>query len=185
MELVRKIENKMSDWFKGLPPLPEGGREGLAKAFPWIALVIGILQLIAAWGLWNLTRTVDALNTYVNTYYQAATGTTASIGLSSTDKMVIYIGLIVLVIDAVILLLAFSPLSKRIRRGWDLLFLSALINLVYAVVSIFINGRGFVSFIFSLLGSALGFYLLFQVKSKYGGADAHKAVKHETPAKTE
>ena len=184
MELVRKIEDKMSDWFKGLPPLPEGGREGLAKAFPWIALVFGILQLIAAWGLWNLTRTVDVLNTYVNTYYQA-TGTAANVGISSTDKVVIYVGLIVLAVDAVILLMAFSPLSKRDRRGWDLLFLSALINLVYAVVSIFINGRGFVSFIFSLLGSALGFYLLFQVKSKYGGAARHAAVKHEAPTKSE
>lgn len=185
MELIHKIEDTMKDWFKGLPPLPEGGREGLAKVFPWIALVFGILQLLAAWGLWSLTRTVDVLNTYVNTYYQAATGTTAHIGLSSTDKMVIYVGLLVLLVDAVILLLAFSPLSKRLRRGWDLLFLSALINLVYAVVSIFINGRGFMSFIFSLLASALGFYLLFQVKGKYGSSAHHAAPKHENPAKTE
>lgn len=184
MEMVHKIEDKMSEWFKGLPALSEGGREGLAKAFPWIALVFGLVQLFAAYSLWNLTRVVDALNTYVNTYYQAATGT--SLGLSSTDKMIIYIGLIVLVVDAIILLMAFSPLSKRLRRGWDLLFLSALINLVYAVVTIFIHDRGIMSFFFSLIGSAIGFYLLFQVKGKYGGPAAHHTpAAHTTSPKSE
>jgi O-antigen/teichoic acid export membrane protein len=66
--------------------------------------------------------------------------------------------------------MAVSPLMKRLRRGWDLLFLSALINLVYAVVTIFIDSRGIGSFFLSLLSSAIGFYLLFQVRSKFGGS---------------
>ena len=176
MGLVKSAEDSLEGVFKGLPPLPEGGREGLAKAFPWIALIFGILQLVAGLSLWHLTRYVDVLNDYANSIYQY-TGT--RVGLSSTDKMIIYLGIIILVVDAVILLMAVSPLMKRARRGWDLLFLSALINLLYSVVSIFIDGRGFGTFLISLLSSAVGFYLLFQIRGKFGGTAT--AVKPAEP----
>ncbi|HSX44092.1 MAG TPA: hypothetical protein VLE69_02230 [Candidatus Saccharimonadales bacterium] len=167
MGFIKKTEDSLEGVFKGLPPLPEGGKEGLTKAFPWIALVFGILQLLAGLSLWHLTRYVNVLNDYANSIYQV-TGT--RVGLSSTDKMIIYLGIIILIVDAVILLMAVSPLMKRARRGWDLLFLSALINLIYSIVSIFISGRGFGTFLLNLLTSAIGFYLLFQIRSKFKGA---------------
>lgn len=172
MGLVKKAEDSLEGVFKGLPPLPEGGREGLAKAFPWIALVFGLVQLFVGFGLWDLARTAERLNDIANSFYQY-TGT--RVGLSSTNKMFIYLGIIILIVDAVILLMAVSPLMKRLRRGWDLLFLSALINLAYAIVSLFIHDRGIGSFLGSLLSSAIGFYLLFQIRSKFGGASAAPA----------
>jgi hypothetical protein len=81
----------------------------------------------------------------------------------------------VLAVEAVILLLAFPKLQKRQRAGWDLLFLGALINVVYAVLQIFTYQRGVGSFIMSLIGSALGFYLLLEVKSKFSGKSAPAA----------
>jgi hypothetical protein len=67
----------------------------------------------------------------------------------------------------VILLMAYPHLVKRARRGWDLLFLGSLLNVVYSLVSVFIDGRGFSNFLLSLVGSAIGFYLLFQIKDRY------------------
>lgn len=160
MTSLKSIETKLQDVFKGLPPLPNNAKESLVKAWPWIALVFGILQLLAAYSLWRLTSFVERLNTLV-TYYTAASP------LSATDKMVIYLGVIVLLVDAVILLMAYPHLKTRNRRGWDLLFLGALINVAYGVVQIFISGRGVGSFVFSLIGSTVGFYLLFQVQDKY------------------
>lgn len=167
METVKKLETKLEDVFKDLPPLPAKAKETLAQIWPWLALISGVLQLAAAWALWRLTRVVDAINdlaNYYSTYY-----TTTRVGLSAYDKTVIYLGIAVLVADAVILLMAFSPLKARSKKGWDLLFLGALLNVGYSVVSIFINGRGVSSFIFSLIGSAIGFYLLYQVKDKFKG----------------
>jgi predicted neutral ceramidase superfamily lipid hydrolase len=167
MELVKKIETKLEEAFKGLPEFPKSSKETLAQIWPWMALIAGILQIAAAWALWRLTRVVDAINqiaTYYSQYYS-----TQNVGLSTYDKTVIYLGIIMLIVDAVILLMAFSPLRERSRKGWDLLFLGALINVAYSVVSIFINGRGVSSFIMSLIGSAIGFYLLFQVKEKFNG----------------
>lgn len=160
MTSLQTIESRLQKLFKDLPPLPANAKESLVKAWPWIALVFGILQLLAAYSLWRLTSFVERLNSLI-TYYTAASP------LSATDKMIIYLGVIVLLVDAVILLMAYPHLKTRSRRGWDLLFLGALINVAYGVVQIFISGRGVGSFIFSLIGSAVGFYLLFQVQDKY------------------
>lgn len=165
MALVKDLETNLAKIFKDLPHLPESSREGLAKVWPWLALIGGILQLLVAWGLWGLTRVVDYYSDLANSLSVYYTGRAA--GLSSGDKMVIYLGILLLVVDAVILLMAFPKLQKRERGGWDLLFLGALLNLVYAVVTIFIDARGVSSFIGSLVGSALGFYLLFEVQSKF------------------
>ncbi len=161
MDSVKKLEDAVSGLFKGVPPLSASAKEGLAKAWPWIALIFGIFQLLAAWGLWRLTH-VSAVLEDVAVYYVGR-----DYGLSGMDKTVIYMGIAVLLADAVMLLMAYPHLVKRAARGWDLLFLGALLNLAYSVVSIFIDGRGFGSFIFSLLGSAIGFYLLFQVREKF------------------
>ncbi len=170
MGALQTVENKLNEVFKGLPPLSEKAKESLVKAWPWIALIFGVLQLLAAWALWGLTNVAERLTDYANTLSTYYTG--QSLGLSAADKTIIYLGLAVLVVDAVILLMAFPQLQKRTRRGWDLLFLGSLLNLVYAVVTLFIDARGAGSFIFNLLGSAIGFYLLFQVREKYKG---HKA----------
>lgn len=162
---MQVLESQIEGLFKGAPKLPEKSKESLVNAWPWIALIFGVLQLFAAWGLYGLTKlVVSPLYDYSRELGRAYG---VDVGLSSTDKMIIYIGLIVLVVDAVILLMAYPKLKTRAKAGWDLLYLGSLINVVYSVVTLFIDGRGMGSFIFSLLGSAVGFYLLFQVKEKY------------------
>ncbi|MCE7936842.1 hypothetical protein DYH10_03615 [Candidatus Saccharibacteria bacterium CPR2] len=168
MSALKGLEDKLAEAFKGFPQLPKNAKEGLVNFFPWLALIFGVLQLVAAWSLWGLTRISSRWLDVTNDYYKAVTGRDYGIGLSSTDKMIIYIGLIVLVVDAVILLMAYPHLKTRARRGWELLFLGSVINVVYSVVTIFIDGRGIGSFLLSLIGSAVGFYLLYQVRDYYG-----------------
>lgn len=170
MAVLTQLENKLEDAFKGAPKLSDSTKESLAKLWPWLALIFGILQLAAAWALWGLVRTTDRILDTANTISLYYTG--RSVGYSAAEKTWMYIGIAMLVVDAVILLMAYPHLVKRARRGWDLLFLGSVINVVYSVVSIFINGRGFSSFLFGLIGSAIGFYLLFQVKSKYNAKTA-------------
>lgn len=161
MKVVTKLEKTLAGLYKDAPALPNSSRETLAALWPWLALVFGVLQLAAAWALWRLTRVVDGVLNYYASYVDVRTG------LSGYDKTVIYAGIVVLAIDAGMLLMAVAPLRARQARGWDLLFLGSLLNVLYAFVSLFIEGRGAGSFILSLLGSAVGFYLLFQVKSKF------------------
>lgn len=165
MGILRQAEDKIGNIFKDAPALSPSSKETLVKVWPWLALIFGILQLSAAWGLWRLARWTSVFSDYANEFSRIYTGRT--VGLEASDKFLIYLGIIILLVDAVILLMAFPELKKRARRGWELLFLGSLINVAYSVLTIFIHGRGFGTFIFSLIGSVIGFYLLFQVRDKY------------------
>ncbi len=166
MELVHKAEKALEGPFASLPPLPKDARKGLAGIWPWLALIAGILQLVAAWGLYTWARDIDKWVEWANSWSASVGGPTTNSGLT----LWVWIAIIVLVVDAVILLVAFPKLQKKQKAGWDLLFLAALINLVYGIVSLFIDGRGGISGLFwALLGSAIGFYLLFQVREFFGG----------------
>ena len=163
MNSLKSLEDMFAGLFNGLPSLPENVKEILVKVWPWLALIGGILQFIAAIALWQLVSwTSDLFNAFSAAYYAGY-----NVGLTSVEKTIIYVGIMMLVVDAVILLMAFPKLQKRMRSGWNLLFLGALINLVYGFTQIFMYGQGMGGFIGSLIGSAIAFYLLFQVREKY------------------
>lgn len=165
---IDQAEKKLAEIFKDTPNLSEKNKESLAKAWPIIALVFGVLQILAAWALLGLTRTTERLLNQYNNIYSELGGASAT--LSAFDRTVIYLGIGALLVDGVILLMAYSPLKERKRRGWDLLFLAALINLIYGVLSMFIQNRGVGSLFWSIVSSVIGFYLLFQVQNKFSKA---------------
>jgi hypothetical protein len=178
MERIRGIEKSLANVFKDAPALPKSTKQTIADFWPWVALVLGVLQLAAAWSLWRLYDRVQPLVDLANTYASYFTGT--SVGYSTFDKIVIFAAIATLVVEGLIMLMAFSPLQKKLKRGWDLLFLAALVNVVYSVVTIFIDGRGVGTFIMSLIGTAIGFYFLFQIRDLYGS----KATPASTPKVT-
>lgn len=177
MELVHKAEKALEPLFKGLPSLPKDAKKALAGITTWAALIGGVLQLLAAWWLYDAASKVDEIADWVNTWSAAYGGDTTTAGLTFW----VWAGIAVLVVDAIILLMAFPKLKAGKKAGWDLLFLGALINVAYGVVSLFIDGsRGGVgSLIGALIGSAIGFYLLFQVREHFGG----KAMASSEPPK--
>lgn len=165
VRVVQNLESRLEKLFKNLPALPKSAKETLVQIWPWLALFGGLLQLAAAWTLKGLTDTASSYIDLANKVSVAYGGKTT--GLSAVDRGVVYLGIMMLVVDAVIMLIAFSPLKERLRRGWDLLFLASVANVIYAVLSLFVSGKGFGSFVGGLLGSAIGFYLLYQVKPLY------------------
>lgn len=164
MGIVSMFDKTLGGVFKSLPSLPENAKETLAKVWPWLALVGGVLQLVGAWGLYDLTRTVNKLNDFVNSF---SAFTNTSLGLSSTDKLWLWAGIVLLAVQGVIMLVAFPALQGRKRKGWEWLYLALLIDLVYAVVTIFIVDRGAGTFVMNLIEASIGFYLLYQVKEKF------------------
>lgn len=164
--MLKSIEKSLEGVFKGAPDLPKGAKDWLVSAWPWLALIFGVLQILLAIGLFGVFSVADTALETSATYYRIYAGETVTT-LSSVDKLVVYLGIAMLAVDAVILLMAYPHLVKRARRGWDLLFLAMIINAGYAVVSLFVSGNNFGDFISSILGSAIGLYLLFQIKSAY------------------
>ena len=162
--LLGKLENVLAPIFKGLPPLPKNVKEWFVKAWPILALVFGVLQLLAAWSLWHVGHLVNNLVNYANQLSNIyGTGV-----IVHNLGFFYWVSLIVLVLDAVILLAAYPGLKARSKRGWNMLFLGSLINVVYGIFTAFDSGYGNVGkLIMALIGSAIGFYFLFQVSSYY------------------
>lgn len=164
--LIKPFEQALAPLFKGLPSLPENSRKALVKYWPILALVFGVLQLFAVFGLWQLGHTTNTLVDYANEVSIASGYGTVTPHLG----LFYYLGMISLAVDALILLVAYAPLKAHSKRGWDLIFLGALINLLYGILIVFDTHYGSVgNLIGSLIGSAIGFYLLFQIRPYYVG----------------
>ena len=163
MDALKPLENKIAEVVKGLPPLPDTTKKMLADWAHVFVLIAGILQALVAIGLYtwgrDINKTADVINSYSNAFGVA----------TSVEKLNIFYwaSLIILVVDAVILLMAYAPLKAKSKKGWDLVFLSAVINFVYGFLTMFNNRGDFMSFVFSLVFTAAGVYLLFQVRDQF------------------
>jgi len=135
------VFKQVEEWFMKLPSLPKGGREAIVNITPWLALIFGILGVLA--GLAGV-----GLLTALSPFMYLGGGRPAGAILSSI------LGLI----GSALLLAAFPGTKSRKMQGWTMLFWSQVASLVSAVVAISLSGV-----IFSLIA----FYLLYQIKSYY------------------
>lgn len=165
-EQLTNAENKLNDVFVKKAPyqIPEKSKKTLVEFMPWISLVAGLLGLLAAKALWSLghytNKLVDTINQISQVY--GVKSHAPSLGVAYWLALVVLIGFSVL--DVV----AFPGLrAKSKARGWNLVFFGALLNVLYAMVLIFVDGRGVGSFIWGILTAIVSFYLLFQVRSQY------------------
>ncbi len=143
--------------------LPGNARETLVKIAPWLSLAGGVFGIISAIGLWRAAH-------YVNQWVDVANQLSASFGVSAQTPrlgLTFWLSLVMLVVFSALAFLAFPGLKAKKKTGWNLMFYSALANVGYAVISLFYDGGGFGSFFGAAVGSVLGLYLLFQVRSHY------------------
>lgn len=164
---LQPLEDKLGDLYKSAPNLPENGRKGLVNFMPWLSLAVGLLSLFAAWGIWNSVHVADNLINYANNI-NAIYG--AGPVVTNQWSVMLWVGLLTLLAEAVLYLLAFPALKAHKKMGWDLLFYGGLVNVVYGVAVFFTSYGGFGGLVGSLLGSVIGFYFLYQIRSYYTGA---------------
>lgn len=168
---IRPIENALAPLFKEFPALPVGAKRALVKYWPIIAAVLGVAQLIAVLSLWRLGHAATNIANYANQLSIAA-GT----GPITPELGIFYfLGLAVLFLDGTLLLMAYAPLAARRKKGWDLVFLASLVNVAYGFLLMFDPYYGgFMQFVSSLVGSAIGWYFLFQIRDMYPAASTAK-----------
>jgi hypothetical protein len=137
-----KLDKFFEDLFiKKAPSLSQKAKGWIVKAAPYLALIFGVIAvpgLIAVLGIGTITAPFWAL-----------TGS-RSLG----HLIVFFIGAAQVVLE----LMAVSPLFKKKKRGWELMFKATLLSVVSAILSF--SGFGVVMAMVSL-------YLLYQVKSYY------------------
>lgn len=174
---MQAIEKMLGDLFKSVPPLPEEARKGLAAATPGLAIAGGVLSLVGAWYVFQLITRADL---YLNGLYSTFGYTAPVAGLSGFGP-VAWLTIGILVAQAVLAFMAFPALRTHKKSGWNLLLMMALASVAYGVVANLLGGYfNLGGLVLALLGSAVGLYVLFQVRSYFGGAEA--ATKPATPA---
>lgn len=154
------IEAMLVDLFEKFPHIPEGGRKVIADIAPWLALisgVFGLLSLLTAGGLTVLLAIPQLVG----------------------GSMAVIIGFITValgLIATIFQLLAFNPLKERAKKGWNLLFYSALIGVISVLVSFIgsmmsMSAYGRASGLSALIGAAIGAliggWLLFEIRKEF------------------
>ena len=79
----------------------------------------------------------------------------------------LWISLVEYVIVLVIEGMAIQPLKAKQKRGWDLLLLAALINLVFSFASGVITGQILSAIIGAVLTVAISGFLLYEVHGEF------------------
>ena len=137
----------LDDSYAKLPVLPKGATDFIVNIAPWLSLIFGVLSIlvgVSAFGFLAVLSPFAAV---------AGAGAYAITGLLSS---------LVLLVQGVIMIVAFPSLKKRGQRGWNLLFWSLVLSIVSSVLSLSVFGV-----IQSVIGALIGYYFLYQMKSYY------------------
>ncbi len=174
---LKPLEEKMQKYLVKDAPfqIPENGKKAIAQWAPWISLIIGVLSLLSAYSLWNLAHRADRLIDYANEFSRAY-------GLDAPSKDIsvfVYVAIIFIIAQGILLIAAFKGLQDRKKsNGWNFLLYSAIASFVYSIISLFLDDyRGFGSFVFGLLGTLVGLYILAQISNQYIDSKTPQATK--------
>ncbi len=87
------------------------------------------------------------------------------------EPLMLFISLIVSAIACILELLAYKPLTLRKKQGWNFLFYGTVLTACASILEIVIGS----SFAGNLVGSLIGFWLLFEVRDLYLSASSVKS----------
>ena len=164
MKILKDLEKLLNDLFKGLPPLPESVKKWLADN-AWIFAIIGIVLSVIA-GLFLLTSAIF-VSTAVNSNYVESLYVDQA---TNVNRFIFaaWLALAALSVNIFILLKAYPKLKVKARAGWDLMFLSMVLWLVFYALNWIRYSQGVGSIVLDILVSFVGFYILFQIRDKFG-----------------
>lgn len=140
---ANQLASMMEEWFKKLPPLPANAVESIFKIAPILALVFGILGVLLSIAGLSALSFLAPLAVVGGAAPRFGFGIIATIGW---------------LVSSVMMLMAYPGLKAGKMSGWNMLFWSEVVNVVTAVIGISIG---------NVVGAAIAFYLLFQLKPKY------------------
>jgi len=162
MDVLGKLENWLAVVYKGSPKLSSSSKKSIIQIWPWVALIFGLIQLSAVFALWHAGHSGALTSNHLASNYYSS-GSVIAVRLN----IFYWFSLVVLLVDAAILLMAFPKLRKKAKEGWKLLFYGSILNLFYGVFSAFNNYGHLASLATQILVSGVVFYFLFQIRDQY------------------
>lgn len=147
MGMVKSVEGV----FKNVPHLPKGVVDFLVSVAPWLTGLGGVLSIYGGVTSLFLTGRRNELMMYIDRYAGVNSAYFAVLGLFALVVGVLY-------------LMAFKPLKAMKMTGWMYLFWGNVLGIVQGIASLLFGFGGIVG---TVIGAAIGFYFLFEVKPRY------------------
>ena len=163
--------NSLEAWLNELfvdstPKLPDNAKKALTAWASIIAAAAGFLLLFSAWSLWHWATVAESVINYANSVCTTYSGYSCAIPVSRFSIW-LWLGVLFLTAEGLLCFFAYPHLKNRKKEGWNYLYYGALINVAYAAVSLFASYDVVGHFFGSIIGSVIGFYLLFQIREAY------------------
>lgn len=176
MSSIHKLETRIAGWYSNAPHLPKNGQKWLAENVWWIAVIGAVFGAFALLAIVPLTLVALGLSATANLAPSTYGYETPAVMWTS-----VLISAVSLVIITVLTAMAILPLKDRRKKGWDLIFISMLVNAASLVLSVIT--ADFSGLIGGVIGLALGGYFLFEIRNLFlaskAKADGHKSAKAE------
>jgi hypothetical protein len=147
MNYLNDLTKLLDKYYQKLPAFPKDIKDFIVSVSPWLALIFGVLAIFAG------------INAFGALSFLSPFATIAGV---RGFEFIAIISTVILLIQGVIELLAFSPLKARNVRGWNLLYYSLVLSVVSSVVTL-----GVYNILSSIVGALIGYYFLYQIKSYY------------------
>jgi hypothetical protein len=144
---TKELLKPLKEIYAKAPALPTSARDVLVQIAPWLALVFGVLAVLAGIGGLGLFTAFSPL-----AYMYGGAG----------FSVLVLVSAVVAIVEGAIMVLAFAPLKARKVRGWNLLVWSEALAVVSSIISLRVG-----DVISALIGAAIALYILFQVESYY------------------
>lgn len=164
MSASQPLEKSLGNLANQAPALPANAKKAIVTYLPWVSLILGVISLYTAYVLWHWAHLASSLINYANSVSAAFGGPTVA-----TNRMTIgiWLGIAVLAVEGLLYLLAFPGLKSGKKSGWNMLYYGVLLNVVYGVVVLFTDYGSVGNLIWTVIGSAIGLYFLFQIRDSY------------------
>jgi hypothetical protein len=173
MDTVRKLETTVAGWYKAVPHLPKEVRKWLSENLWWIVLIGVIIGALALLNVLFFTLLAGTVLTALGGGVGAAVGVVIFIGVLVS----VALGLVAVVLGG----MAITPLKAMQKKGWTLLFIVLLIEVVSTVITHVLSYNLF-GLVWGLLWVAVGGYFLFEVHEAFGAPirkDRKKVESHQ------
>lgn len=166
MSVLTNLETKTAGWLQALPHLPKGGQKWLAENVWWLAIISVVASAI---GVLTIISAIIAYQTFIGTtalydsYYAVQP-------YGSGWVFTTVISLLFLIVTTAVTAAAINPLKQLSKKGWNLLFVVLIIQVVSIIINAIASLNPF-AFIFSILfgaiGITIGAYFLFEIRSYF------------------
>lgn len=150
--MITALEQRLGSLSESLPKLPAGAVAWLARWAWLISLVIGILFALDAI---ELARVATELGSSLAGVLFVSTHVTSELYLAA-GLTAVY---------AALYIASTGPLKSGRYRGWRLLFVGTVLQLVVGIIIAILVGVGGV--LETLIEISIGWYLLFQIRPNF------------------